>query len=516
VFGLKSRDPEFIKSVKNDDIIILQETWCRGDDPTGCPPGYKELVVPSIKMKGVTQGRSSGGMLIWFKSQLVQSIEIVKKGENNMWLKIKKQTILTPQNLFLCAIYIPPIESPYFNQDTFSDLENEISHFQTQGHVMICGDLNSRTGDRHDFVSTEGDDFITGDNIHFPTYSPRQNYDKSTNVHGKEVLRLCRSLGLYIVNGRLRGDSLGRYTYSSALGSSSVDYAITDLNLNFLRAFTVKPLTPLSDHSQITVYLYRTETPNICTKPGKMFKIKPSYKWGKESSEMYHSAVTQPETQALLSSFITTNYPHDKKGMNLAVYHLNNLFDHVAQTSNLATTKTKQKRIKSDHWIDSECKKLRKSLRKRSNQKHQQPDNQDIHIQYESLKRYKHTIRVKKNTHIQNQLKDIEESINSNKFWDNWKHLNKRPRDELAILNGDIWKEHFTNLFDHPILNSDQQQISERLENLEIPIKDNQNPLDFPITQKEVEGKLHNLQPRKACGVDGILNEMLVHTDPQF
>ena len=38
---------------------------------------------------------------------------------------------------------------------------------------------------------------------------------------------------------------VGTPTYSSSLGSSTVDYFITDLNPESLRAFTVSPLTPL-------------------------------------------------------------------------------------------------------------------------------------------------------------------------------------------------------------------------------------------------------------------------------
>ena len=114
-------------------------------------------------------------MLIWFKSELTNSTETIKQGQNSLWLKISKQLISTPQNLFLCATYIPPLESPYFKEETFPNLENEISHFQKQGHVIICGDLNARTGDQPDFISTEGDHFITGDHINFPSYSPREN-----------------------------------------------------------------------------------------------------------------------------------------------------------------------------------------------------------------------------------------------------------------------------------------------------------------------------------------------------
>ena len=48
-------------------------------------------------------------------------------------------------------------------------------------------------------------------------------------------------LGLYIVVGF---KETIRYTYRSSPGSNTVDYFITDLNLESLRVFTVSPLTP--------------------------------------------------------------------------------------------------------------------------------------------------------------------------------------------------------------------------------------------------------------------------------
>ena len=72
-------------------------------------------------------------------------------------------------------------------------------------------------------------------------------------------MHLCQALGLYIVNGRFRGDSLGRVTYFSALGSSVVDYANTDMDPSTVSAFTVRKATPLpapcfSDHNQINMF----------------------------------------------------------------------------------------------------------------------------------------------------------------------------------------------------------------------------------------------------------------------
>ena len=44
-------------------------------------------------------------------------------------------------------------------------------------------------------------------------------------------------------------------------------------------------------------------------------------------------------------------------------------------------------------------------------------------------------------------------------------------------------------------------------------IKDYQTPLDYPITELELEAKLKVLQNKKACGPDGILNEMIKYTN---
>src|SRR4029434_911319 len=107
----------------------------------------------------------------------------------------------------------------------------------------------------------------------------RNNYEKITNRNGKELLQLCRSLSLYIANGRIRGDSFGRYTYSSSLGSSTADYAITYLDPFSLRAFTVKQQTPFSDHNQIRIYLKRLHSNQPCPNPSNLYNITTQYRW---------------------------------------------------------------------------------------------------------------------------------------------------------------------------------------------------------------------------------------------
>ena len=78
-------------------------------------------------------------------------------------------------------------------------------------------------------------------------------------------------------------------------------------------------------------------------------------------------------------------------------------------------------------------------MRDLSNQKHRNPENLSLRLHYgESLKQYRNTLRKKKEQHVRNQLNVIEESIDSNHFWENWKTLNKQHK-ELSIQNGDVW-----------------------------------------------------------------------------
>lgn len=293
------------------------------------------------------------------------------------------------------------------------------------------------------------------------------------NSHGKQLLQLCRSLDLYIVNGRLRGDSFGHYTYSSGLGSSTVDYAITDLDLSSLRAFTVKPLTPFSDHSQITLYIKQTQTiTNTIRKQCQMNKIT-SFRWKENSFKNYTNTIKCTEIQSLLFLFQAYQYPKNQLGIKQEVKDLNDIFYKAAQKSDLTCIKTKKKKLDTDKWFDSDCRALRKNLRTISNQKHRQPQNQELRSQYcEALRQYKAALRHKKNKFLQDQFEELEKSLNSNKFWDKWKLLYKSNQDELAIQDGEIWKNHFQELYSSTeIQNTNQNEIITKLQNLEKVIK---------------------------------------------
>ncbi|KAI4889447.1 hypothetical protein NFI96_002246 [Prochilodus magdalenae] len=521
LFGYKSQNTEFINNIKNTDIIILQETWCKSDSVTHCPTNYKEIIIPSVKHTNTKKGRDSGGIIIWYKSELSKFITPLKLHKSHIWLKIKKEITDSVKDLFLCTVYIPPSESPYYDEDIFPSLHHQISSFQAQGSVLICGDLNARTGSLPDFTSEQGNRYIFKHQyLRNITHLPRYNSDPQVNRNGKDLLQLCQSLGLYIVNGRLRGDSLGRFTFCSALGNSTVDYMITDLDPFSLSGFTVKPLTPLSDHSQITVFINRTETNSTAhTQPSKLYSIRRPYRWAQNSPEEFQKAIRDPEIQTLLDTFLDTTYAHSDEGVDLAVRAINHVFIRTAQRSQLKLLRNKPKTPRDDKWFDSECQKIRNKLRNLSNQKHRDPNNADLRLQYcETLRHYKRTLRIKKAQHTHTQLTLIEESINTNRFWEHWNTLNKSKSEELVIQDGDIWTTHFKSLYNQVPNNTtpEQTNITAKLKALERAVKEFQNPLDSSITEQELTHNISKLKPKKASGPDGILPEMIRNTSRKF
>lgn len=81
-------------------------------------------------------------------------------------------------------------------------------------------------------------------------------------------------------------------------------YFITDLSLVSLRAFTISPLTSLSDHSKTTFYLHRL-TPSLeALQQIKLHSIQTCYHWEENSAETHQNAIKQQQVQLLLDQFL--------------------------------------------------------------------------------------------------------------------------------------------------------------------------------------------------------------------
>jgi hypothetical protein len=100
------------------------------------------------------------------------------------------------------------------------------------GGVFLAGDFNARTSTNTNFIDCSQlanvllvpqaiEDSLPNDML------GRQNRDTVTASWRREFLDLCRTAGLFILNGRTPRDISGEYTCLSNKGFSTVDYFLT-------------------------------------------------------------------------------------------------------------------------------------------------------------------------------------------------------------------------------------------------------------------------------------------------
>ena len=76
IFGCKLQSAEFLKNISKHDIIILTETWgCSHDISI---PNFEVKIIPPNKLKNKKSGRSSGGVIVLYRTYLENRIELQK------------------------------------------------------------------------------------------------------------------------------------------------------------------------------------------------------------------------------------------------------------------------------------------------------------------------------------------------------------------------------------------------------------------------------------------------------
>ena len=184
------------------------------------------------------------------------------KSENRLWLKLDKNYFGFTDDIYVCAVYIPPVTSNHYDND-FLFLENEINNFCDKGKIVLIGDFNSRTGSYQDYIENDSIDLnqfsendLLPEHYDIDQCSKRNNCDKIYNSQGESLLDLCISSRLRILNGRYIGDILGNFTCFTSNGNSAVDYAIVSEGLlPSVKYFKSYDLNYLSDHTQIECFL---------------------------------------------------------------------------------------------------------------------------------------------------------------------------------------------------------------------------------------------------------------------
>ena len=191
------------------------------------------------------------------------------KNENDVWMKIKKEITGEKKDIYIVTVYLSPYKSKNENVNKISNLFEEILVFKGKGEVIIQGDFNARTNIDDDIIKPDKfDDILILPELNIPC---RNSEDKvSSDQRGKELVELCKSLNLVILNGRKTGDLFGKCSSFQWNGASVVDYVLTSPSkFNQVEFFKVDDFIPwVSDHCVLHYRLVFEET-SINEKPEK-------------------------------------------------------------------------------------------------------------------------------------------------------------------------------------------------------------------------------------------------------
>ena len=183
------------------------------------------------------------------------------------------------KDIFIGTVYLSPTGNKENVLDKYHALTEDISYFQDKGYIILQGDFNAHTNKKQDFI--EYDEHIGGmGGENFFSMPPRNSEDnKMVDMRGEELLELCKSFNVIIVNGRKTGDPFGKITSFQWNGQGVVDYVISSHEIfSRIKYFNIGAYCPwVSDHCPISFKLTVQKLPmkppmeNLSDSPDKYY-----------------------------------------------------------------------------------------------------------------------------------------------------------------------------------------------------------------------------------------------------
>jgi hypothetical protein len=117
--------------------------------------GFDSLAVGRIVQLGKTKTiKHSGGVVAYFRNHLGPNLSQWKEGSHDSYLWLQVNRDVTP-DLFVCMVYIAPINFKHESESFFQNLVANIVEIQTLGGIVLLGwDFNAHTTMLLDTIDT--------------------------------------------------------------------------------------------------------------------------------------------------------------------------------------------------------------------------------------------------------------------------------------------------------------------------------------------------------------------------
>ena len=519
-YPTKLLNPAFTNILQGGDIVCLQET----KGPVKIP-GY--VFHDSLR----PGDHKSGGVSLGYKRCYQDGIRIIKGASKNPDLivcKLDKTLFDTCQNTYLITAYAPPRNSSCKflksnpNLDTFADILREINALPNNSPIILCGDLNARTASLDDHLPTNErfdhiPSFVSGPTLSLPR---RNNFDRTSNAQGKDLIDLCASANLFITNGRTLGDIFGSPTCFKYNGCSSVDYFLVSAALQpAIKALVVAPLNNLSDHAPITL--------SINLRPGMSTgQDKPSFdeaprrfRWIDGSAEAFKLAQEVPAVRNRIAERLQ-QLINTKSDASALYDSVTKIFCDICRDSLRVPCKPKRK--SKNKWYGNNLKDLARVRDNLAKAHSSDPHNTEKRESLYAAKRA-HTKAAKtaKRCHRRKLIQGIEDGGSLN--WGEFKKLKQEinhetPFDEYDLLS---FYNHFRTLYEtkRSIKKVPADELKRVIDNptgLFLASQPDQSILDDEIALEEVVSVIKGLRCGKSVSIDLISNEMLKNLSPDM
>ncbi|KAK6181893.1 hypothetical protein SNE40_009671 [Patella caerulea] len=317
---------------------------------------------------------------------------------------------------------------------------------------------------------------------------------------------MCKKLNIHILNGRLKGDNQGEYTFVSHLGKSAIDYCITSsLLFQYVTDFSVLS-TDISDHFPIECIF------NVCKSYKKSdiarecLNPKLTYKWDQNKATDFRVALQEIVTNGELShfSFVVENSVNVNDATKILCQSIQ-----YAGKCMLRNNKSKNTNCQPIWWTRelSDLKAL-KYINLNNYRKSRKPFDLDIYLQTKN--RFKSLCEEQKQKLGRDRINSLIEIKDPNDMWKKLKYFNKTNSNNS--ISTDQWFEHFQNLLTEDNTSSGSALREEINLTLSDPTEVVSDILDNPISHNEIIKALNKMKTGKSGGEDGLVIKMFKTT----
>ncbi|XP_037942266.1 uncharacterized protein LOC119675149 [Teleopsis dalmanni] len=366
------------------------------------------------------------------------------------------------------------IEITTYNQKLLVEAQND--------NVVITGDFNAQIGEEQYLEFSPSMQWSE-------VLDHRVAIDTVVYRNGKQLLEICNSFGVTVLNGRIKGDREGTFTFIRGVARSTIDYCfVKGVWLIITEEFHIGDMI-YSDHQPLEI-MVNLDASN--SNENKM-QLLPKLIWKDKYKDLYQEKLEESLNACEGSTFAS------KEGDDILQYCVKQAAKSFQ--GNSAGINRKQK------WYDFECETARKKSFKWLKTVKKGGDIADLE-KYKNVNReYKKLCDEKRKSYFNEKAMSISQAADSKSFWSGVKKINRADYIKGIKVNAEALVVHFENQLNGNIVNHSFSYA--------LPYVINE-ALYAPIKIKEVCAVLQNLKTNKAAGENRIPAEFLKYATPQF